>query len=279
MIWVTKIQRTARTLSFDILTAMRKLLVFGIAAVAILAACRKETNVDVVIPTITRVTIDNLETSELEVTAGSVLSIRLDVADNQELNEVRVVVHDAENAHTHAGSGHNGGEFHLNSGEWAKDEVLQVSGTTAAMDVEVNVPDTVAGQWHLVITAMDKVGNVSLDYAVLITVSNDELPIIVGSTEPQADATGTIFLNVGGSLLLDGTISDADSLLQVVSYVLSFGGQQSEIVPIEMSGTPTSITFLDLPYSAFPEGTYRVVIDARDKQGHRRLWDNRVIVE
>ncbi|MFM7233033.1 MAG: DUF4625 domain-containing protein [Flavobacteriales bacterium] len=258
---------------------MKKLLLLAIAAVALLAACRKETNVDVVKPTITRVTINNLETSEVEVSAGGVFMVRMDLSDNLELNEVRVAVHSAENAHTHSGTGHAGGEFHLNSGEWAKDDVLQTSGTTATLDVEINVPDTIAGQWHLVITAMDKVGNVSLEHAALITVSNDELPFIEGSTDPPADATGTVFLNAGGSLLLDGTISDTDSLQQVVSYVLSFGGQQSEIVPIEMTGTPATITFLDLPYSAFPMGTYRVVIDATDKQGHRRLWDHRVIVQ
>ncbi len=279
MIWVPKIQRTVHTLSFELLSIMKKSLFLVTLAISVLAACRKETNVDTIVPTVVGVTINGLDSAVFVTSAGSVFQVHMEVADNNELNEVRLAVHEAVNGHSHEGSGHTGGEFHLNSGEWAKDDVLQTSGLEATIDVEVSVPDTIAGNWHLVITVMDKLGNVSEEHTVLIQVTNDELPQIVGSTDPAADGTGTIHLASGTSISLDGTITDSDSLAQVNSYIMTMGGQVGVLVPIEMTGTPESLTFLDLIYSDFPTGTYWIVIEAIDTEGHRRLWDNRIIVQ
>jgi len=189
------------------------------------------------------------------------------------------VVHDAENGHTHDGSGHAGGEMRLNSGAWGKQDVFQVDNTSAAILVEVIVPDSIAGQWHLVVNALDQVGNVSNDYTVLLHVSNDDLPVITGVTNPAADATGTVFLTEGSPLYLAGTVSDPDSLSEVITYIMTLAGQVADTTFIAMSGHPTQLSFPELNLNQVQTGVYRVVIEASDKLGNRRFWDNKVIVE
>jgi hypothetical protein len=204
---------------------MKKILLWIPLVALLFAACRKDTKIDVVAPAVSKVLINGGDSTIVHAQAGSTLQVTIEVTDNDRLNEVRLVVHDAENGHTHDGSGHAGGEMRLNSGTWGKQDVLQTDNTSATIQVEVIVPDSIAGQWHLVVNALDQVGNVSKDYTVLLHVINDDLPVITGVTTPAADATGTVFLAEGSQLFLAGTVSDPDSLSEIITYIMTFSGQ------------------------------------------------------
>jgi hypothetical protein len=258
---------------------MKKLLLSVVAGALLLAACRKDTKIDVVPPGVSKVLVNGSDSTIVNTQAGATLQVTIEVTDDDRLNEVRLVVHDAENGHTHEGTGHSGGEMRLNSGAWGKQDVFQADNTSASIQVEVVVPDSIAGQWHLVVNALDQVGNVSSDYTILLNVLNDDLPVITGVTTPPADATGTVYLTEGSPLYLAGTVSDPDSLSEIFTYLMTFSGQVGDTTFIPMSGNSTLLSFPEMNFDQAQIGVYRVVIEAADKLGNRRYWDNKVIVE
>lgn len=274
-----KIQRTLQSLSFEFSKVMKKILVLIGCFSLLIAACRKDTKIDVIAPEVSSVRVNGSDSTIYLIAAGSTIQVAIDVADNDRLNEVRVVVHDAENGHVHEGNGHAGGEFRLNTGNWGKLDVLQADNTTATFNLEIPVPDSIAGQWHLVVNALDQVGNVSKDYTILLNVFNGELPVITGVTTPAADATGTVYLSPGNNLYLAGMVTDPDGIAELYTYISTFSGVVSDTITIPLSGTPTAQSFPEMSFDQAQTGVYRVVIEATDTQGNTRLWDNRVIVE
>jgi hypothetical protein len=276
---VPKIQRTLQSLSFEFSKVMKKILVLIGCISLLIAACRKDTQIDVIAPEVSSVRVNGSDSSIYLIAAGSTIQVAIEVADNDRLNEVRVVVHDAENGHVHEGNGHAGGEFRLNTGNWGKLDVLQADNTTATFNLEIPVPDSIAGQWHLVVNALDQVGNVSKDYTILLNVFNGELPVITGVTTPAADATGTVYLSPGNNLYLAGMVTDPDGIAELYTYISTFSGVVSDTISIALSGTPTAQSFPEMSFDQAQTGVYRVVIEATDTQGNRRLWDNRVIVD
>ena len=274
-----KIQRSLQSLSFEFSKIMKKILVLVACFSLLIAACRKDTKIDVVAPAVSSVRVNGTDSTVYSVAAGSIIQVAVEVTDNDRLNEVRVIVHDAENGHVHEGEGHAGGEFRLNTGNWGKQDVLQADNTSASFNLEIPVPDSIAGQWHLVVNALDQVGNVSKDYTILLNVLNSELPVITGYNTPAADATGTVYLSPGNTLYLAGMVTDPDGIAQLFTYISTFSGQVSDTIPISLSGTPVAQSFPETSFDQAQVGIYRVVIEAFDTQGNRRLWDNRVIVE
>ncbi len=274
-----KIQRSLQSRSFGFSNTMKKILFLIVGFSALVVACRKDTKIDVVAPEVSALRINGSDSSIHVVAAGAVLQVAIEVADNDRLNEVRLIIHDAENGHTHEGSGHAGGEYRLNSGNWGKQDVFQAENTTALLNLEVPVPDTIAGNWHLVVNALDQVGNVSKDYTVLIQVVNDELPEIVGITTPAADATGTVYLSPGNTLYLSGTATDSDGIAELFTYISTMTGLVSDTTYIPLAGTPPAQSFPNMSFDQAQTGVYRVVIEATDILGNRRIWDNRVVVQ
>jgi hypothetical protein len=86
-------------------------------------------------------------------------------------------------------------------------------------------------------------------------------------------------LTEGSSFLLSGTVSDPDSLSDVIAYLMTYAGQVGDTTFIEMSGNPALFSFYDRPFYQAQTGVYRVVVQATDRLGNRRLWDNKVVVE
>jgi len=251
------------------------------AAILVLGGCRPDTKIDVIAPEVIALTLNGYDTTTWEVAAGDTLNVVVGLSDNEVVDEMQVVIHGAEDGHTHSGYGHVGGEFHLNSGAWQWSEVRSFAGpnTIRNESIQLIVPDTLAGNWHMVVTAKDRVGNSSKEYAALIQVSNQDLPLITGTTTPAADATGTIYLTTGATLLLNGTVEDADGLVEIKTYLMTYSGITGEITPVAMQGIQTAWTFQGVSFDNAQPGTYRVVIEAKDAQGQRRYWDRRVIVQ
>jgi Domain of unknown function (DUF4625) len=251
------------------------------AAMWVMCGCRPDTKIDVIAPEFAALTMNGYDTTTWEVAAGDTLNVVVGLSDNEAVDEMQAVIHGAEDGHTHSGYGHGGGEFHLNSGTWQWSEVRPFAGPNTIRNeyIQLIVPDTLAGNWHLVITAKDRVGNTSKEYVALITVNNQELPLVTGTTTPAADATGTVYLTTGAALLLDGAVEDADGLAEIKTYLMTYSGGTGEVTPVAMQGVPTAWTFQGVSFDNAQPGTYRVVIEAKDALGHRRYWDRRVIVQ
>jgi Domain of unknown function (DUF4625) len=250
------------------------------ACVVLMFSCRRDTKIDVLPPEINKLTVNGLDTAIVEVMAGDTLDIEVALSDNDALDEMRVVIHPSENGHAHAGSGYAGGEYRLNSGKWIKEEVVQLSRTQSANSerVQAIAPDTIAGNWHLVVTAIDRVGNVSVEYAALIKVTNDDLPVIEATTSPAPSSDGIVYMSSGNTLTLEGIVSDPDGVQSIRAYTI-INGLMGQVTNIAMAGTPLIQTFQGATFDDADAGTYRVVIEAIDTEGNLRLWDRRVVVQ
>jgi hypothetical protein len=74
---------------------MKKILLWIPLVALLFAACRKDTKIDVVAPAVSKVLINGGDSTIVHAQAGSTLQVTIEVTDNDRLNEVRLVVHDA----------------------------------------------------------------------------------------------------------------------------------------------------------------------------------------
>lgn len=246
-----------------------------------MTACRPDTKIDVVPPQVTSVEINGNDSTVVTVMAGDTLNVEIGLSDNDALNEMRFVIHDAENGHVHSGIGHTGGEFHLNSGDWGKEEIVEFATRSNAQNevIQVIVPDTIAGNWHLVVTAMDQVGQVSAEYTVLLKVENADLPVISVTTWPIINNEGVVNMMADSTLTLSGTVSDMQGVDVILVYSMSMLGTKGEVDTIDNELNPPVLDFQGATFDAVPATTFRVVVEAIDAIGSRRIWDAKVIAQ
>jgi hypothetical protein len=254
---------------------------FLVALCSGLAACRPDTKIDVVPPQVDSIEVNGNDSTVVTVTAGDTLSVLIDLSDNEALNEMRLVIHDADNGHVHSGTGHAGGEFHLNSGVWGKEDIMEFSDRNATQqeEIQVIVPDTIAGNWHLVVTALDQVGQVSKEYVVLLKVENPDLPVITAQTWPLINDEGIVYMQADSTLMLSGSVSDPQGVDMILIYSLNMQGAGGAVDTIDNEINPLVLDFQGASFDAVPEGTFRVVVEAIDAIGSRRVWDAKVIAQ
>jgi hypothetical protein len=251
------------------------------AVCAGIVACRPDTKIDVIPPQVTSVEVNGGDSTVFSVMAGDTLNVVIGLSDNESLNEMRLVIHDADNGHVHTGIGHAGGEFHLNSGDWGKEEIIEFTDrrSTQSEVIQVIVPDTVAGNWHLVVTAMDQVGQVSAEYTVLLKVENPDLPLITVTTWPLINPEGIVYMSADSTLTLSGSVSDTDGVDIILIYSKSMMGTMGEVDTIDNEINPLTLDFQQATFDAVPAGTFRLVVEAIDAIGSRRIWDAKVIAQ
>lgn len=252
-----------------------------VAACACIVACRPDTKIDVIPPQVASVEVSGSDSTVVTVMAGDTIDVLIALSDNESLNEMRLVIHDAENGHTHEGSGHPGGEFHLNSGDWGKEEIIEFADRSATQNetVRVIIPDTIAGNWHLVVTAMDQVGQVSAEYTVLLKVENPDLPVITLTTWPLINNEGIVYMQADSTLTLGGTVSDLHGVDAILVYSMSALGTIGEVDTIDNEVNSLVLDFQGATFDAVPAGTFRVVVEAIDALGSRRVSDAKVIAQ
>lgn len=244
-------------------------------------ACRPDTKIDVIPPQVTSVEVNGSDSTVVTVMAGDTIDVAIALSDNESLNEMRLVIHDAENGHTHEGSGHAGGEFHLNSGDWGKEDIIEFGNRSATRNevVRVIVPDTIAGNWHLVVTTMDQVGQVSAEYTVLLKVENPDLPVITLTTWPIINNEGIVYMQADSTLTLSGTVEDMHGVDVILVYSMSALGTIGEVDTIDNEVNSLVLDFQGATFDAVPAGTFRVVVEAIDVLGSRRISDAKVIAQ
>jgi hypothetical protein len=242
-------------------------------AILIFTACREKSKVDVISPVLSRVAIDGDDSTVVTLTAGENFTIQIEMTDNMGLNEVQFNIHPAENGHEHEADGYQGGEERLNSGTWYEDGRSDVSGTSAAREFELSVPENIAGNWHLSVNLLDEVGEKAIERVVLIRVINQNLPEISISTIPAMGSEGNISMTEGSDLSLNGQAYDPDGLEFLRLFVINQFGVAEDTTHITIVDNPNTQEFMNLTFDSFPEGEYRVIAEAGDTLGYVRKWD------
>jgi hypothetical protein len=257
---------------------MKKIMIALVAA-TVLYSCRENKQVDVKEPVIESVLLDGIETTSIVRQAGTTILVDVNVSDNTELNQLQLNLHAAWDGHVHDGDGHPGGEERLTSGTWAKNEVINISGTNKSHQFELNIPDTVAGNWHIMITALDEIGLVSRTYTALITVENVNLPVISCNTSPMYDATQTITTSPGTQLFVSGLAEDPTGLKNFWVRIANYSGASTDTLTIPIVGDGYSMAFNSASFYVPGIGKYRVIIEAQDSMGYKGLWDAKLLVQ
>jgi hypothetical protein len=257
---------------------MKKLVIIGLS-ILVFIACREKKTIDVQEPEIVSVNVDGSSTSSVIKTAGDVISFEVNLSDNSGLNQVQISLHNANDGHSHSGGGHTGDEDRLNSGNWGFSEVVTISGTSAQHTWELQIPDSIGGKWHALFTVLDEVGLVGESYTVLIEVGNGNLPLITATTFPITDETGTIHMSNGNNLNVSGLASDVDGLKKFIVYMQNLNGQTGDTLDIPIIGDGQAMAFGPANFYQSNEGTFRIVIEAKDSLGYVGKWDAKVVVD
>ncbi len=242
-------------------------------------ACREKKTIDVQPPVIASVLVDGTSTVSIVKQAGEMLHLTVNVTDNSDLNQLQISLHQAEDGHVHDGTGHPGGEDRLSSGDWGYSEIVNLSGTSAQHEWDLQIPDSIAGHWHVLFSILDEVGLVGTTYNLLVEVTNENIPVITGTTLPMTDDSGTIHMAVGNNLSVSGQTMDIDGIKRFFVYMQNVYGVTGDTLDIPIIGDGHSMAFGPATFNQGNVGTFRVVIESMDSLGYRGKWDAKVIVE
>lgn len=237
-------------------------------------SCQPDT--DVQVPEISSISINGVESDDHAVLAGEVVQIRVEVHDNEELKQLKVNVHPADDGHAH-GSG-SGSVGQPNVGNWSYSNIISVSGTHTVTDLTIPVPLNVAGEWHLEVMALDASGNEAVEKVVTISVSNNELPVIEVTSNPLA-VNGVLVLNAGNpvaTFVVDVTDSSGIDSLSFEAMT-----ESGEVVFTQIFDAGDWVEFNTGSIEvSFPgSGLYDVKVTALDINGFENLWIQEVEVQ
>jgi hypothetical protein len=253
---------------------MKKVLVFALI-VSALASCKKSEDTEA--PVISFVRVNGVSADEHELEAGEVMTVTLRLQDNEELNQVKVGLHAADDGHTHEGETGEEEEVGENIGVWSDSRILNLEGTSADRTVTFTVPSDIAGYWHLEVLLIDRQGNESEEYITTIHVENPNLPVITMTTNP-APVDGHVELAPGGILNLSFEVTDNDGVAQLHLEVEDDNGA----VVYEQDFTPAgAVTFNanDLIINFPDAGHYHLHVEATDGAGMTNMSEVEIHVE
>ena len=218
---------------------------------------------------------------ELEVEAGTTVTVHDAFCDDDGLAEIRWDLHTAEgHAHDeeHEGEEHEGEEheeeFILWSGsDWEKLETRAVEGTKAEEQFTFDVPLTSRGLWDLVVSMVDAEGNAAEDVLLVVHIENDHLPLFalstVGGVNPAEWEGEEQVWAPGATVNVTGSVSDSDGVAEA-ELLLIRESDETVVWSTEIEATgDTLIPFnvdVAVPADA-AEGEYHLEMEATDGAG------------
>ena len=164
-----------------------------------LGSCKKN-EVDETRPVISEITEPLMNDTFL---SGSELHVDLKVSDNDELSQLKIDIHSAEDGHSH-------GKVDASS-YWETVVIVDLSGKEQLVHEDIAIPaDAASGTYHVIITAVDKSGNMSdvSERDIFIQNSGDLIAPLVTIQTPLEGAT----LAAGGDINVQAAITDNLSL-------------------------------------------------------------------
>ena len=208
---------------------------------------------------------------EIEVEAGSTVSVHDAFCDDEGLGEIRWDLHSAE-GHEHTG-GEEEEEFTLNSGtDWEVLEIRSVEGTEAEESFTFDVPLTARGIWDLVVSVVDAEGNAAADIITTVHVENGHLPEFSLSTVDGVDPSTWEEEPVwapGSTISISGAVGDTDGVAEVAILFIRESDEAvvwSTEVPASGAMTIPFSVEVNVPLDA-PTGEYHLELEAEDATG------------
>lgn len=251
-----------------------KHLFFLAATIAVLSSCsNKEDDTD---PVIQYVRINGTEAPEHDLEAGQTVAVSVSLTDNEELNQVKLEIHAADDGHTHEGGG-SSEPSGPNTGVWVDSRIINLDGTSAERSVNFTVPLDVAGYWHLEVLLIDREGNEAEEYVTTLHVENPDLPVVTITTNPAAVGE-YVEITPGSEVGISVTASDEEGLGIIHIEVESEGGTVLFEQEYDAAGAATFTA--DGIAVAFPlAGHYHIHVEATDSGGLTRMAEQEVHVE
>lgn len=229
-----------------------KTILFGalcVCASVFISSCKKDTP-DSEAPAITAVEEPAMNDTLF---TGNELHVEASISDNEELSQLKIDIHAAED-------GHNHGKVDA-SAYWETVVIIDLSGASTSIHEHIDIPtDAASGTYHVILTAVDKAGNQSeiVERDIFIQNAGDQVSPIVTITSPSQNDTISLSTGINVSAILTDNIGleDADLLLLSGSTVVF----EAEIA---LSGTEFNLN-QTIPTSTLAAGTYTLELVVRD---------------
>lgn len=244
-------------------------LLAAFTLVAINTGCNKE---DDEAPVIQELSINGMAVgTEMDIYAGDVLEISFRVTDNEALNQVKIDIHANDDGHSHDGHDHGGeGAF----GNWETLEIIDVSGTEETITRNITVPQTIIGEWHFGVLALDETGNEADEVFTDLDIDNEFIPHIHVDAINGADVPDELDADEGDVLTFEGEITDSDGLAHVEFEIKDEDGNTLTSVEYDPAGAVEwDMSAASITVPAIPDGHGELHIHAEDTEGFEYEWE------
>jgi hypothetical protein len=230
-------------------------------------SCQKP---DKTLPVVESITVNGNAVALFDAEAATPFVLHVNVSDDQALNQIKLSLHSADYAHSDYASGTQPETFATpNVGTWSLTQIYDVSGKSYGHDFTLSAPDSVSGNWHFMVDAIDENGNKAKSLVQVIHVNNAQAPTINLSSTPAWTDESLPWSDNGDSLQLSVQADDAHGL-EYVSINITNESTQSIIVADTLSAQGlTHFSSGALNYGPYAPGTYSVLISARNLLGFR----------
>jgi len=229
-----------------------KTILFGalcVCASVFISSCKKDTP-DSEAPIITAVEEPLMNDTLF---TGNELHIEASISDNEELSQLKIDVHAAED-------GHNHGKVDA-SAYWETVVIIDLSGASTSIHEHIDIPtDAASGLYHVILTAVDKAGNQSEieERDVYIQNAGDQVAPGINLTSPGENDTLSLSTGITVSAILTDNASLEDADLRLLS-----GSTVVFETEIALTGTEFNLN-QNIPTSTLAAGTYTVELIVRD---------------
>ncbi|MEN9949043.1 MAG: hypothetical protein RL106_1866 [Bacteroidota bacterium] len=245
-----------------------------LAGSGLVYSCRPDA--DTTAPEINSITVDGMEADTHTILAGDVMQVVLDLHDNENLKQVKVNVHAADDGHTH-GSG-SGAVGQPNIGSWSYSRIIEVEGQHATADLNLTVPFDIAGEWHLEVMAIDASGNEAVEKVVNLQVINAELPIISVVTTPASTDSPMLLPINNPTITFNAYVMDASGIDSLFFQATTEAGEL--VFSQALDGEDVTEFYSGNVDITFPAvGLYDVEVRALDVNGYENIWMREVQVQ
>jgi hypothetical protein len=189
---------------------------------------------------------------------GNELHIEAVITDNEELSQLKIDIHGAEDGHDHGKT--DGSAF------WETIRIVELDGTSGDIHEHIDIPeDAGTGKYHVILTAVDEAGNQSafIERDIYIRNTSDLINPVIQLTSPTEGA----IINTGEPFVVSGLLQD-NSTLSKVEIKVYRGSTLMVDKDIDLA-LPEHNLSESIPTTGWVPGSYKLELKLYDKvQNH-----------
>jgi len=251
-----------------------KRITFFILLAALFTACKDDQ--DTTLPSIDSVKVNGVVADEHELDAASSFSVAVQCSDDKALNQVKINVHSAADGHAHTGTGTE--EPVVNVGLWSLTKVINVESTSDVASLNITIPDSIAGVWHLEVLLLDESGNEAEEYVTTLHISNSNLPVIAITFNPAPNVDGDVVIASTAQFSYDFNITDDDGVASVL-VTLTDESETTTYWTEELSAALINPFSHSATSPALVTGHYLFRVVAVDGDGYTNVFEQHIEVQ